>query len=162
MKPVVMSTGISGCASSDTAVYVERSVEQSNLRLQLSNALGLASSGIFQKLNEVVQECSLEGWDGEKAKPISTDTMRNAWNFLISLPLGTESPEVSAEPDGAIVFEWYRAPRKVLSVSIEPDGFVYYAALLGSSRRHGVDFAQGRVSEDLLELISQVVYERFI
>ena len=85
--------------------------------------------------------------------------MRNAWRFLEALPLGTESPEISAEPDGAIAFEWYRTPRKVLSASVDPDGSIYYAALLGTSRRHGVDYAQDGVSKDLLELILEIVQE---
>lgn len=150
---------MSGCTS-DTAIYVQESRERSYARLQLSNALGLIPSGIFQKLNDVVKECSSEGWDGENAKPISNDVMRNAWHFLTALPLGTEPPEISAESDGAITFEWYREPRKVLSTSVDPDGSIYYAALLGTSRRHGVDYAHDGVSKDLLDLISEVVKEQ--
>ena len=159
MNPVAMPVSVSGCTS-DTAVYVEQSREQSYVRLQFSNVLGLIASGVFQKLNDVAEECSSEGWDGEKAKPISNDVMSNAWHFLTALPLGTESPGISAEPAGAITFEWYRTPRKVLSASIYPDGSIYYAALLGVRRRHGVDYAQDDVSKDLLELISEVVKDQ--
>ena len=64
---------------------------------------------------------------------------------------------VAAEPDGAITFEWYRSSKKTLSVSINSDGYVYYASLMGASRRHGVDPVQGGISKDLIVLINQVL-----
>ena len=148
---------ISGCASSDTAVHVEKSIKKSQAHLQLSNALGLVSSGIFQKLNEVIRECSSEGWDGEQAKPISIDVVRNACHFLALLPLGTKPPDIDSEPDGAITLEWYHSPEKVLSVSIDSDNRLSYATLIGTSQRSGVDSVGMDISEDLLELINKVV-----
>ena len=113
--------------------------------------------GTFQQLDEIFEECSSDGWDGERAKPISGEVLQCAKTFLESFPLGIEAPEVGAEPDGAITLEWYRSPNRVISISINPGGQLYYAAIIGASRRHGMDFALFDVSEDLLELISQVI-----
>ena len=153
---IAMPRNISGYAG-DTADYVQKTKERADESLQKSIALGLKASGVFQKLDDVFAECSDPGWDGENAQPIPHEVLRNAWLFLEALPLGIEPPDIDAEPDGAITFEWYRSPRKVLSVSINPDDQLYYAALLAASKRHGVDSAEVDISEDLLKLINTVI-----
>ncbi|MGB8225978.1 MAG: hypothetical protein WCE45_03785 [Sedimentisphaerales bacterium] len=153
MTTITMPSG----SSSDTASFVAEKIEKSHDMLQESNVLGFAAKGTFQQLDEVFEECSSGGWDGEQAKPISEEVLRCAERFLRSFPLGMEAPEVGAEPDGAITLEWYRSSNKVISVSINPDGWMYYAALIGTSKRHGADFSLMGVSDDLVELILQVV-----
>ena len=122
--------------------------------LQKSNALGIPAK-VFQQLDDVFEACSSDGWDGEQAKPISGEVVRYVERFLNSLS-GMEAPEVGAEPDGAITLEWYRSPNKVISISIDGSGWLYFAAIIGSRKRHGADFALLGVSDDLLDLISQV------
>jgi len=151
-----MPLTISGYAS-ETADFVAQQIETSFDILQGSNALGFAAKGTFQQLYEVFEECSSEGWDGERAKPISVEVVQCARRFLSSFPLGMEAPEVGAESDGAITLEWYRSPNKVISISINPDGWMYYAALIGTSKRHGADFSLMGVSDDLVEIILQVI-----
>jgi len=153
---MMMPLTISGYAS-ETADFVAQQIETSFDILQESNALGFAAKGTFQQLYEVFEECSSEGWDGERAKPISVEVVQCARRFLSSFPLGMEAPEVGAESDGAITLEWYRSPNKVISISINPDGWMYYAALIGTSKRHGADFSLMGVSDDLVEIILQVI-----
>jgi len=156
MTTITMPLTISE-SSSDIAYFVTQQRENSYELLQESNALGLVAKGAFRQLDEIFEECSFGGWDGANAKPISAETLQSAKTFLKSFPLGIEAPEVGAEPDGAITLEWYRSPNKVISISINPDGWMYYAALLGTSKRHGADFSLMGVSDDLVEIISQVV-----
>jgi hypothetical protein len=156
MTAIAMPSRISGSASK-TADFVAQKIKDIRDMLEESNALGFAAKGTFQQLDEVFEECSSEGWDGEQAKPISVEVLRCARGFLSSFPFGTEAPEIGAEPDGAITLEWYRSPNKVISISINPDGWMYYAALIGTSKRHGADFSLMGVSDDLVEIISQVV-----
>jgi hypothetical protein len=156
MTAIAMPLTISGF-SSNIACFVAQQRENSYKLLQESNALGFIAKGTFQKLDEVFEECSSAGWDGANAKPIAVETLQNAKAFLKSFPLGIEPPDVGAEPDGAITLEWYRSPDKVISISINPDDRLYFAAIIGVKKRHGVDFALWDVSEDLLGLISQVV-----
>lgn len=155
MTTIAMPLTISGCASK-SAEDVAQQIEKILDRLQESNALGFAAKGTFQQLDEVFEECSSEGWDGERAKPISVEVLRCARRFLSSFPLGMEAPEIGAEPDGAITLEWYRSPNKVISISINPDGWMYYAALIGTSKRHGADYSLMGISDDLLKIILQV------
>jgi hypothetical protein len=142
---------------SDTAVYIQNKKRDINDELQKSNALGQVAKGTLQKLVGVFQECAHLGWDGYDAKPISQEVVCYAVLFLKALPVGIEAPEVGAEPDGAITLEWYRSPRRVISISINPDGRLYYAALIGSKARHGKDFALSDLSQDLSEYISEVI-----
>ena len=111
---------------------------------------------IFLELEKIFEECSSKNWDGERAKPISKEVLRNAIIFLESLPPGVEPPQTGAEPDGAISLEWYRFPEKVVSVSVNPGGRFYYAALVGARRRHGNGSVSSGIPEDLLALIIEV------
>lgn len=156
MTNVAMPLTMSASAS-ETAVFVAQQRRNSLELLQESNALGFVAKGAFQQLDEVFKECSTAGWDGEEAKPISGEVLGYAKIFLNSFPLGIEAPEISAEPDGAITLEWYRSPSRVLSISINPDGWIYYAAIIGASRRHGADFSLIGISDDLVNLISQII-----
>lgn len=158
MTTIAMPLTISGYSGepSSGAGFVAQEREYIFRLLQKSNTLGFAAKGTFQQLDEVLEECSSEGWDGERAKPISGEVLQYAKVFLKSFPLGVEAPEIGAEPDGAITLEWYRSPNRVISISINPGGWLYYAAIIGVTRRHGVDFALFDVSDDLLSLILEV------
>ncbi len=148
--PMVLS-GAAGPVAIDVEMAQRKYIREPFVR---SAILGM--TGATGQLDAIYGDCSMVGWDGHGAKAISQDVFRNARYFLESLPFGMESPQIGAEPDGALTFEWYRTPRKTLSVSINPDGYVYYASLIGASRRHGVDPVQGGVSKDLIALINQV------
>jgi len=155
MTTIAMPSIISGCAG-ETADFVGQQIEDCLSMLQDSNVLGFTAKGTFQQLYEVFEVCSSDNWDGEQAKAISREAIRYTERFLNSLPLGMEAPDVCAEPDGAITLEWYRSTNKVISISIDDSDWLYFAAIIGDRKRHGADFALLGVSDDLLELISQV------
>ncbi len=167
MPTVAMNfTGISGYAdqgSSDQYVSAARYIDQERKKvsshLHKSKALSFIGRGTLQELQKTLEECSLGGWDGERAKPVTREVWWNARVFLWSFPLGIESPEIGAEPDGAITLEWYRSPSRVISISINPGGRLYFAAIIGGERRHGDGFALFEVSEDLVKLIENVTSE---
>ena len=142
-------------AASPVAALVEGIQRDSRYQLENSEMLGIR--GVLEQLDAVYEDCFLPGWNGNGAKAISHDVLRNARFFLESFPFGMELPQIGAEPDGAITFEWYRAPNRTLSLSINPDGYVYYASLMEASRRHGLDPVQGGISKDLIALINQVL-----
>lgn len=144
---------------SDTGYFIRQEMETTEKLLQESNILVAAKKEILQKLDEVFKECSLDGWDGLNAEHVSEGTLRIAKSFLKSFPLGIESPDVGAEPDGAITLEWYKSSNNVISFSINPDGTLSYAAIIGYKKKYGSDSACVPISEDLLRLIVQVMRE---
>ena len=117
---------------------------------------GFADKDVFHELEETFRECSSDGWDGGKAKGVSEEILRDAAAFLESFPLGIEPADTGVEPDGAISLEWYRSADRVISVSVNPGGEIFYAAIVNGRRIHGRNSGSPGVSDDLLELIAEV------
>lgn len=123
--------------------------------LNKSTYLGL-NSGVLDDLFDVSEKCKRAGWDGDSAEPVLHETYFNAFRFLESLPVGIQKPSVGVEPDGHITFEWYKSPRQTLSVSVSPDGFLYFSALLGLQKTNGTRTFIGEVPKIIVDLIGQV------
>ena len=111
---------------------------------------------ILAELNTVAQECSVRGWDGYGADPASEASIKLARELICALPESKIRPSVGVEPDGQIELEWYRAPRKTLSVSIDPNGKLHYAALIGDSESYGTEPFYGDLSKVIVDLIGRV------
>ncbi|MDR5729829.1 MAG: hypothetical protein RB191_20645 [Terriglobia bacterium] len=142
-----------------TATFVAEEYEKSRQKIQESFALGQLAKGSFDALHYVYKECSHTDWDGYGAEPVSSDVFWLAYRFLSALPLGTPAPSIGAEPDGHITLEWYRSPRRTLSVSVSPDGKLHYAALIGPSRQYGTEPFYGTVPDTIIEPIARVEAE---
>ncbi len=112
--------------------------------------------GVFEELLKTFEECREPNWDGYGAQPVSEETYRLALQFLQSLPIGMAAPSVGAEPDGHLTVEWYRTPRRTLSVSITSDGELHFAALLGSAKTYGTELFTGAVPKVVTDLIHRV------
>ena len=98
-----------------------------------------------------------EGWrisDDEMA--ISREVRDTAIRFVEALPLGFPQPSVSAEPDGHVNLEWYRSPRRVISVSVGQADRLHWAALIGSESPRGSVRFIDRVPESILRYIARV------
>lgn len=141
--------------ASDTADFISKKVGEVWRDLRSSLTLGQENEAI-ESLNDVAQTCSRANWDGYSAEPILARTVRNARCFVEALPLGIPAPSAGAEPDGHVTMEWYRSPRRTLSVSITPDGELHYAALLGSSKAYGSEPFFGEIPKRILELIARI------
>jgi hypothetical protein len=140
---------------SSAAHFVEDQIAEQNRFLHKSAALGIEQV-LREELPEVWQECSEPDWDAYNALPVAWETYENARRFLLALPLGIPAPSIGAEPDGHLTFEWHRAPRRTLSVSITPDEQLHYAALLGPGRTCGSEPFFGEVPKTILGLIRDV------
>ena len=102
-----------------------------------SKELDDARTELLKTLRETWQRCQQPNWDGEGAEAISAETHEVARRLLESLPSDAPLPCLSAEPDGQLNFEWYQAPRRLLSASISSNGTLYWAALIGSEDPRG-------------------------
>ena len=138
--------------TSETARFVAEEANRGRRQLGESFALGLRARGVFEALCSVYEECSERNWDGYGAEPVSAEAYRLAYRFLEALPLGTPPPTVGAETDGHLTLEWYRSTNRVLSVSVSPEGLIYYAALLGTSKRSGTEPFRGEIPEDIMRI----------
>jgi hypothetical protein len=94
-------------------------------------------------LDAAYSEASRRDWDGYGAEPISPGTYARAIEFLRSLPLTVDNPDIAADPDGEVSFTWTRGPRALFSASIGADGRLSYAGLYGESAIHGTEWFIG-------------------
>ena len=142
--------------SSDTAEYIDKQREEGRNILQKSFYLGIGLGDLINELYKVTEECDSIGWDGSDSVPIGEKTFLNAYHFIKALPFGIETPTISAEPDGHIVFEWYQSTTRLLSISISPDGLLHYAALLGPRKHFGTEPFLDYIPKSIIDLIMQV------
>ncbi len=110
----------------------------------------------YDELAEISNACRTADWDAHGAVPLATDAVRHARRFIEALPVGYAPPSVGAEPDGHVTLEWYRDTNWLLSVSVSPEGILYYAALLGEEDPRGSCRFNGAIPETILYWIRRV------
>jgi len=156
--PAIISLGsMPTTGASATAQFVATQVERGRRLLQNSFAFRMRTKGVFGELAQTVEECREPNWDGYGAQPVSDITYQLAQKFLVALPLGTPRPSIGAEPDGHLTVEWYRSPRRTLSVSISSEGELHYAALIGSAKAYGTEPFFGEAPKAIVDLIQRVI-----
>jgi len=121
-----------------------------------SFSLANAQQPALEELCALMEECCQADWDGYGAQPVSFEAYQNAIQFLEALPRGVPTPQVSAEPDGEVSFEWYAAPNLVYSVSVGPNNEVTYAGLFGASRTYGTELLDYEIPDSVLRCIKRV------
>ena len=111
---------------------------------------------MFEELLKTFEECREPNWDGYGAQAVREETYHLAHQFLAALPLSTPVPSIGAEPDGHLTPEWYRSPKQTLSVSISPEGNLYFAALLESDKTFGTEAFVEYVPKVISDLIDRI------
>jgi hypothetical protein len=145
---------------SESARYIEQRERQGRTDLPMSaGGMNLPLNAVRNELIDVILECSKLNWNGYDARPIKPNAIQDAFRLAQVIPLGIPAPSIGAEPDGDITFEWYSAPRKTLSVSVDDCGNLHYAALLGPDSVYGTEAFVGVLPKRILDLIYQVKLE---
>ena len=114
------------------------------------------NSELNREIEEIAVECSAPGWDGFGANAVTAVAVADARAFAEALDSTLPVPEVGAEPDGALTFEWHRSARQTLSVSVHGSGVLHYAALLGAAKAYGTEPFVGEVPKIISDLIHRV------
>ena len=112
--------------------------------------------GVLLKLVEISRDCGAADWDGYGAKPVNELTFNFAVGFLYALPSTTAIPDVTAEPDGDIAFDWQNGENRCFSVSINEHGALTCVGMFGSSSTRAVEYFSGHVSNAILGSIKRV------
>jgi hypothetical protein len=124
---------------------------QANLR---NSTLGHQEA--LEELWDVWHECREGNWDGYTALAVDQETYRGAYTLIESLPLGFPRPSIGAEPDGQLTLEWYKSPRRCLSVSVDPYGLLHYAGLYGPNKRYGTLTFVSTAPSELIQLVRDI------
>jgi hypothetical protein len=149
-----MTSTILSRGNTETARYLERTSQGMGQYFLKSITLGKQSA--HDGLAMVWNECQVPNWDGYEALAIQPATFNNAYLFIEVLPLGYPLPSVGVEADGHLTLEWYRHPRWTLSISVSPEGILYFAALFGESDVRGSEPFLGIIPKSILDLIQRV------
>jgi hypothetical protein len=88
--------------------------------------------------------------DGSEVRPVRADTFARARALLLSLPNALPAPEVAAEEDGSIVFDWLREQSRLLSVTLTPGGRLIYAGVFEDRTVRGIEPFEGELPEPIL------------
>ena len=118
--------------------------------------LGRSLEESLDKLVEVYVESSEPNWDGYGAAPLTEESLRNAAIFLCTLPQDLPTPDISADAQGEIHFEWFSNPYRTFSVSIGSKGVASYAGLFGASRTRGFEFQSNWTAPNIVSNIKRV------
>lgn len=89
-----------------------------------------------EDFSEIETGRAKDNWDGEGASRISKKTLTQAQRFIGFFPAYLPLPEVAAEPDGHISFDWFIDSNFLLSISIDSKGNLYYAGRFGEVKFH--------------------------
>jgi hypothetical protein len=144
-------------AASSTAHYITDEIRRINEYFLQSYTFGYKLHNVLDGLDALQQECAVQGWDGYSAVSISSAIFELAKSIISVFPSHMPFPEISAEPDGNISFEWYRSPFRVLSVSVTPDSDMHYAALIGcSTKAYGTEPFKGSFPEAILQIVQRI------
>lgn len=127
------NTAISSEAESATKA-VARLLESKERSQSLFGKKALALSSLM----ELANECADDDWDGYGSAAIDPLSVWNAEDFIRALPDNLPMPEVSAEPDGSVSFDWTRSRNQIFSVSVGTSNRLAYAWLDGTERGHSV------------------------
>lgn len=130
-------------ASLGTAQRIAESLEA---RESLEHALEVRA-GRRAALEAAWREVSVPGWDGYGAEAVTASTYAMAKAFLETLPTDAPTPEIRADPDGEISFDWYTRPDQVFSVSVGGSGMLSYAGLFGKNNAEGKEWYDGGLPE---------------
>jgi hypothetical protein len=142
---------------SATAQYLRGVGQQTADHLRQTEVFG--SQSTVSALATIYDQCKADNWDGDGALAVLSATAIYAREFVQALPFGIEKPSVGVEPDGHITLEWYRHPRWTASISVAPEGKLYYAGLFGISKVNGTEpfFIGGGIPKPVLELIQRTI-----
>lgn len=111
---------------------------------------------LYCAIDAAAEEAFTNLWDGHKAHPVEGSTLTFARIFAAALPTGVDAPEVYADRDGDISFEWHQSPRSTFSVSIRRDGVMHYAGLFGPNKYHGSEVLLRGIPESISHGIRRV------
>ena len=122
----------------------------------LRDSTTLGNQSALEELAEVWEECRRPGWDAYEALPVEQAALTAAYTLIDTLPLGFPRPSIGAEPDGHLTLEWRKAPRRILSVSVDPDGYLHYAGIFGANKRYGTLAYFSSAPDELLQLVREL------
>ena len=80
-------------------------------------------------LKDLLETAGKPDWDGEDADPVTEDTIKAAEKVIDELPGESGVPEISADPEGNVEFDWHLDNGTMLTVCIGQKGEIAISGL---------------------------------
>lgn len=109
-----------------------------------------------KEIQELAEECSATGWDGEDALPISKLVLESAENFIDLLPDNVVPPIITPENTGECSFNWDRGKNMIYSIKIS-EKYAVYAGIFGAERCYG----KVNIYDEMPSRINDIIKEYF-
>jgi hypothetical protein len=88
------------------------------------------------------------------AVPVEQGTFEAAVTFASLLPRSVPIPEVSADPDGEIAFDWIGPSQRIFSVSVNKAGRLAYAGWFGEDKSvHGTESLNTEFPQEVIRAL---------
>jgi hypothetical protein len=148
--------GLTSGGQSDVAQFIAAKAREGRQAIYETHTFGHAFYEAIEALMSIKEHASQPNWDGYGAEPVRRETIWFACRFLEALSPGLPTPVVGAEPDGDITLEWYKSPRRTVSVSVTGAGDLHYAALVGPNKQYGTEAFFGDVPQPIVDLVRRI------
>lgn len=89
---------------------------------------------VCQALFSLVSERNHQKGSTDEAR-VSVSVVPHALAFASLIPAGYPHPEIAADPDGEVSFDWFGKNDRILSVSVGPRGRLSFAARFSDDER---------------------------
>ena len=107
----------------------------------LHQKLTLEQKNEYKKtLKGLLEIAGERNWDGENADPVTPETVEAALKVIEELPSAVDAPEIAADPEGNIEFDWHLDNGTMFTISVGPIGDVAISGLyLGKAKLTGME-----------------------
>lgn len=139
---------------SEAAKTLNRVFQESDQRRE--ETVTFSNHPLHDQLIDVFLQSSVARRQDDDSEPIDRNTIMIAKLLVESLPKAYQTPTISGEPDGHVNIEWFVHPRRILSVSVNPNGLLHWAALIGEEDPRGSCRFFGETPKTLLFWIARV------
>jgi len=142
---------------SEEAMRLSDSFAQFHAHQESAESLFGVKSELISELRAIAADCAEEDWDGYGAAPVSAAAVLRAEALIRALPESIPSPEISAEPDGEISFDWLPSRTRTFSISVNAGNRLAYAWIDGSDRGNVAEtFERGTLPSRLLNELRHI------
>ncbi len=142
---------------SDEAVLLSDNFARLYAHQESAESLFGDKSQLISDLRAIAVDCAQADWDGYGAKPVSHTVLLRAEAFIRALPTSISAPEISAEPDGQISFDWLPSRTRTFTLSVNTGNRLAYAWIDGANRGNAAEvFERGSLPTRLLNELQHV------
>ncbi len=124
-------------ALSDSARDLRQLREQSIGSIWRNSQSSAFRIKLLEELYAIAQDCGSDGWDGYNALAVDFQTFACAVEFIREMPNISSLPELSADPDGDVSFDWHFGNAGIASIAVDGNHWLHYAVTIGPRRFAG-------------------------